>query len=90
MPEETIIDGKNYFALKNIQIILEGLLVDIFLQLEQYMFFTTISDLCSLAFECADLNQFSHTPNEVRDCWKETVLWVLRDTSITKFEAVAC
>jgi hypothetical protein len=54
------------------------------------MLFININDLCSLAFECVDLNYIPRTPNEDRDCWKEIVLWILRETSITKFEAVTC
>jgi hypothetical protein len=54
------------------------------------MLFITINDLYSLAFEYAESNHFLHTPNEDRHCWKETVLWVLPDTFITKFEAVTC
>jgi len=54
------------------------------------MLFINIDDSCSVAFECAGLNHIPHTPNEDRDCWKENVLWILRDTSITKSEAVTC
>jgi len=51
--------------LKNIQVIGEGIwLIIFFLQLEQYMLFMTINDLCSLAFEGAELNPFLHTPNK--------------------------
>jgi hypothetical protein len=90
LPEETIRWEELFCIEKTFKLLQKGYWLIFFLQLEQYMLFITVNDLCSLAFECAELNHFPHTPSEDRDCWKETALWVLRDTSITKCEAITC
>jgi len=56
------LDGKNYFAVENTQVIAKGNWLTV-LQLEQYEFYITITYLRNLAFKVSELNQFSYTPN---------------------------
>jgi hypothetical protein len=66
--------GKNYFAVENLQVISEGYLVNHFLQLEHNILCKTTSELDNLAFEAAELSNFSHTLDQDRTRCKETVL----------------
>jgi hypothetical protein len=70
-PEATLkrhFDGKNYFAVESTQVLgcvgdipphVEEQLVHV-LQLEQYMFGISVTDLGRLAFQVAELNRIPH------------------------------
>jgi hypothetical protein len=60
------------------------------LQLEQYVFCTTISYLQSLALKVGDLNHFSYAPNQDGYRWNEMMLCVHKMTLTTKSEASTC
>jgi hypothetical protein len=59
------LDGKNCFAVENIQVISEGEFVNHFLRLEQYMFCITITELHSVE-SCWSKSFFSQ-PNKDRN-----------------------
>jgi len=64
LPEETIRWEELFCIEKHSSYCRRDLVNNFFLQLEQYMLFMAINDLCSLAFEGAELNPFLHTPNK--------------------------
>lgn len=69
--EEKICWGKNYCAVENVQVIAEEELVNQFLQLKQWVFCITVTDLRSLAFQFAELNHFLHGSDKDRIRWKK-------------------
>jgi hypothetical protein len=75
---------------ENVQVISEGILVNNFLRLEQYIFRITIIELRSLILKVVELNHLPHTPNKDRNRWKNIALWVHEKTPTTKFEAATC
>jgi len=54
------------------------------------MFFTTITDLRSLALQAGELNHFPYTANKDGYGREEMVLWVRETTSVTKSESATC
>ena len=65
-------------------------MVNRFLQLEQHVFYITITYSRSLAFKVGELNYFSHLQNKDRCPWKEIVLYVHETTLTTESEPVKC
>lgn len=78
--EEKIWRGKNYCAVENVQVFAEEELVKHYIQLEQKVFCITVTDLRSLAFQSAELNNIPHSPEKDRNRWKE----MARDDSHNK------
>ena len=60
------------------------------MQLEQYVFCTTITYLRSLAFKVGEVNQFSYAQNQERYRWNEMILWVHKTKFATKSKASTC
>ena len=72
------LDGKNYLAVENMQVIVEEELVNL-LQLEQYVFCIIITYLRSLAFKVSELIQFYEFRRPTR-CTSKQSLFVLQVT----------
>jgi len=69
------LDGKIMLLWKTFKLLPKGNWLTV-LQLEQYVFCTTITYLRSLAFKVGELNQLSYAPNQGRYRSNEMMLWV--------------
>ena len=87
---ERHLNEKNYLRVVNIPVIAEGHLVNRILQLEQYVFCITITDLRNLAFKVGEINRFSLAMNKDKYRWKEMVVWFHEKPLTTKCGATTC